>query len=164
MRVTAATGSAARRGARVPRVLGMLVILLLLAGLARPIPAEEPLLTIMKNTLLGGATGLILGGTLTLVVDEDSRSEVIRWGVVIGTFSGFGLGAALAWRGEEDLFPGGYGDDDSGGSLGLQLAPGRASLLAERRARQLRQKALRAPAPAKGGRCVARLTLLCIRG
>ena len=81
---------------------GLTLLLLLLV--ARPGHAAEPLLTVSKNMLLGGATGLVLGGTLTLVVAEDERSDVVRWGAVIGTFSGFTLGVLLALRGEEDLF------------------------------------------------------------
>lgn len=80
------------------------LILLVLLLVARPSLAADPLMTIAKNTLLGGATGLILGGTLTLVVDEQDRSEVVRWGAVIGTFGGFALGVVLAMHGEEDLF------------------------------------------------------------
>jgi hypothetical protein len=61
------------------------------------------MLTIMKNTLYGSVTGLILGGTLTLVVDKEDRDDVVRWGVVIGTFSGFAYGVYAAQMGEEDL-------------------------------------------------------------
>ncbi|MBU1700737.1 MAG: hypothetical protein KJ970_01645 [Candidatus Eisenbacteria bacterium] len=64
--------------------------------------AEEPMLTITKNTLYGALTGLVLGGTLTLVVDEEKRDDVVRWGVVIGTFGGFGFGLYTASRGGED--------------------------------------------------------------
>jgi hypothetical protein len=66
--------------------------------------AAEPLITILKNMLLGGAVGTILGGSATLVVREDSRADAVRWGAVIGTFGGFTLGVLLALRGEEDLF------------------------------------------------------------
>ncbi len=61
-------------------------------------------MTVARNTVLGGVTGLVLGGTLTLVVDEDQRDDVVRWGVVIGTFGGFGLGIWAASRGQDDLF------------------------------------------------------------
>jgi hypothetical protein len=62
------------------------------------------MLTILKNTLLGSVTGLVLGGTLSLVAGEDHQGDVVRWGVVVGTFGGFALGAGLALRGEEELF------------------------------------------------------------
>ncbi|MCK4412891.1 MAG: hypothetical protein KAY32_05050 [Candidatus Eisenbacteria sp.] len=156
--ICAARSAAARRGA-IGRGLGILLVFLVLTGLARPVQAQDALLTIMKNTLLGGATGLILAGTLTLVVEEDSRSDVVRWGVVIGTFAGFALGATLAWRGEEDLFPGSYGDDDIGGRIPLRLRPTHESLLAWRAARELQEQALTAPEPAPTGRSWVRLGL-----
>jgi len=94
----------ARRRPR-QQALGALLIGALLLGMLTPPATAEPLLGVLKNTLLGGATGLVLGGTATLVVDdEDDRSGVVRWGIVIGTFAGFSLGVALAVRGEEDLF------------------------------------------------------------
>jgi hypothetical protein len=136
------------------------MLLLLVAGLPRPAAAEEPLLTVMKNTLLGAATGLILGGTLTLVVEDDSRSEVIRWGVVVGTFGGFALGTALAWRGEEDLFPDTYGDAGAGRPPAA-LRPTRATLLACRAARQLERRAL--DAPARPPEAPARLRVALLR-
>jgi hypothetical protein len=54
--------------------------------------SDDDMVTITKNTLYGGILGLILGGTLTLVVDSDSRDDVVRWGVVGGVFAGFGYG------------------------------------------------------------------------
>jgi hypothetical protein len=69
-----------------------------------PAGAAEPILTVLKNTLLGGATGLLLGGTATLVTDDEHRADVVRWGVVIGTFGGFALGVVRAVRGDEDVF------------------------------------------------------------
>ncbi len=81
---------------------------LLLGGLLllRPAAADaaEPLITILKNMLLGGAVGTILGGSVTLVVREDARADAVRWGAVIGTFGGFTIGVLLALRGEESLF------------------------------------------------------------
>jgi len=85
---------------------------LLLAVPAAPAMAKAPALTILKNTLLGAATGLVLGGTLTLVADSDSRGDVVRWGVVIGAFGGFALGVVLALRGEDSLFAAGEEDPD----------------------------------------------------
>jgi len=66
--------------------------------------AAEPIITVLKNTLLGGVTGLVLGGALSLVADDDHRDAVVRWGFLIGTFGGFALGVTLAARGEEGLF------------------------------------------------------------
>jgi hypothetical protein len=60
------------------------------------------MLTVTKNTLYGALTGLVLGGTLTLVVDEEKRDDVVRWGVVIGTFGGFGYGLYAASSGDGD--------------------------------------------------------------
>jgi hypothetical protein len=80
---------------------------LLLGGLLLlpcPARATDPLLTVLKNTLLGGVTGLVLGGAVGLVTDEDHRGDVVRWGFVIGTFGGFAMGVNLAARGDEDLF------------------------------------------------------------
>lgn len=52
---------------------------------------ENPVITIGKSTLYGGATGLLLGLALTLVIDEDT-GDVIKWSFVGGTFGGFLLG------------------------------------------------------------------------
>jgi hypothetical protein len=98
---------------RIPRnqpIPHRLLILVLALLLALPVQARasDPLLTVAKNTLLGGITGLVLGATLTLVVKEDARSDVVRWGVVAGTFAGLGVGIYVASRGEDDLFSGGY--------------------------------------------------------
>lgn len=75
-------------------------ITLLLAGLlgfgagpARPAAAQEnKILTATKSALYGCAAGLLLGGAASLVVSEADRDNVIRWGVVIGTFGGFAYG------------------------------------------------------------------------
>lgn len=80
--------------------------LLLVAMLAFAVPAhaDEPIMTVAKNTLIGAATGLVLGGTLCLVLDEDSRDDSVRWGVVLGAFGGFALGVALAAHGDDSIF------------------------------------------------------------
>jgi hypothetical protein len=85
---------------------GMVRALLLSALILLPGPARaaEPVLTVLKNTLLGGVTGLLLGGTVSLVTDKDHRGDVVRWGFVLGTLGGFVLGVSLAARGEEGLF------------------------------------------------------------
>lgn len=100
-------------------VAGSLAILVALAVPGAPLspaPARaegEGFKTIITNTGYGLACGLVLGGVLTLVVDSDDRSEVLRWGVVIGTFSGFGYGVYAATR-DSGLFsaiPHRNGDD-----------------------------------------------------
>jgi hypothetical protein len=53
---------------------------------------DERILTMAKDAVYGGATGLLLGGVLTLVVSSENRDDVVRWGVVVGTFAGFGYG------------------------------------------------------------------------
>ncbi len=63
----------------------------------------ERILIVAKNAVYGGATGLLLGGVLTLVVPSESRDDMVRWGVVLGTFAGFGYGLYEA-RGQKDGF------------------------------------------------------------
>lgn len=58
----------------------------------RSLARENPMLVLLKNAVYGSACGLLLGGVLTLVVDSDDRGDVVRWGIVVGTFSGFGYG------------------------------------------------------------------------
>jgi len=80
--------------------------LFLAALLACPSPARgaDPLLVVLKNTLLGGTTGLVLGASLSLVVADEVRADVVRWATVAGSFAGFGIGVYLAARGEGELF------------------------------------------------------------
>jgi hypothetical protein len=63
----------------------------------------ERILTVAKDAVYGGATGLLLGGVLTLVVPAKDRDDVVRWGVVAGTFAGFGYGLYEA-SGQKDGF------------------------------------------------------------
>ena len=49
---------------------------------------ENPVVSIAKSTLYGGATGVLLGLALTLVVDEPSE-DILKWSFVGGTFGGF---------------------------------------------------------------------------
>ena len=49
---------------------------------------ENPVISIAKSTLYGGATGVILGLALTLVVDEPTE-DILKWSFVGGTFGGF---------------------------------------------------------------------------
>lgn len=109
--------------ARHPRWLPVCLALALLSG-ASTTGAREPLLTVLKNTLLGGATGLVLGGAASLVVEDSDRADAVRWCVAAGTFGGFALGVVLAVRGEEYLF----GDrepapEGEGGSRACSASP-----------------------------------------
>jgi hypothetical protein len=125
----------APRGARSLGRVALLGALLLAPGAAR---AADPMVTVLRNTLLGGVTGLVLGGALSLVTSEEHQGDTVRWGFVIGTFGGFGLGVALAARGEDALFSGtripapaapplrarlAPRDAPRGGGLGLRPAP-----------------------------------------
>jgi hypothetical protein len=84
--------------------LWVVPFLLASAPAASPAHADgERILSVTKNAIYGGATGLLLGGVLTLVVTADHRDDVVRWGVVIGTFAGFGYGLYEA-RGQKDGF------------------------------------------------------------
>jgi hypothetical protein len=79
---------------------------LALAGGLAVSPARagsERILAVAESALYGGATGLLLGGVLTLVVKPDNRDDVVRWGVVAGTFLGFGYGLYDA-RGAKEGF------------------------------------------------------------
>ncbi len=94
---------------------GILIAILLFLLMPSAAEAGDPLLTITKDTLLGSVVGLVLGGTLTLVVDERNQSETIRWGIVIGTFGGFGFGLWHASNPGDELF--GATDNDELGAV-----------------------------------------------
>ncbi len=83
----------------------VIVFLLLLGATPRPVRAADPLLTVTKDTLLGAVTGVVLGGTLTLVIEDSGKqSETGRLAMVIGTFGGFVFGVWHATRGDQALF------------------------------------------------------------
>ncbi len=52
---------------------------------------ENPVISVAKSTLYGGATGVLLGLALTLVVDEPTE-DILKWSFVGGTFGGFFYG------------------------------------------------------------------------
>lgn len=79
------------------RIILTLVIVAVLAPAARADVEvvrkghENPALVIAKSTLWGGLTGLVLGGAIALVA-EDNEDDIIKWSFVAGTFGGFGFG------------------------------------------------------------------------
>ena len=81
---------------RTPGRLGWTVLLFLfflMPGVGHPTTVahaeENSILTVAKDALYGAGTGLLLSAVTSLVVSKDSRGDVLRWGVVIGTFGGF---------------------------------------------------------------------------
>jgi hypothetical protein len=52
---------------------------------------ENPVLTIAKATFWGGVTGLLIGGALALIAD-DNQEDYIKWGLVVGVFGGCAYG------------------------------------------------------------------------
>lgn len=104
----AGAGERTRMAARA--VGGALVLSILLAG-APGLPVrtasaggDEGMLSIGKNAVYGALTGLLLGGVVALVSDEDSRGDAIRWGVVIGTFGGVAYGIYELSTGDDQAF------------------------------------------------------------
>jgi hypothetical protein len=81
-------------------VLLVLSLILSWPASARP---DDRMETIAKDTFFGGLIGLVLGGTLTLVVDDSDRDDVVRWGVVTGVFGGFAFGVYEASQDGDDL-------------------------------------------------------------
>jgi len=80
---------------------------------ARAQDSSNDLLIIAKSSLLGGLVGLVLGGVTALVVDSDDRDDAVRWGIVIGTFGGFGYGVYTVSTGGDDDFFGALPSDGS---------------------------------------------------
>jgi hypothetical protein len=79
------------------------LVALLVLGLFPVTPAranDNPIVEVATSALYGAATGLLLGGVLTLVVDSQHRDDVVRWGVVTGTFGGFAFGIYQITRGD----------------------------------------------------------------
>jgi hypothetical protein len=80
---------------------------------ARAQDSSNDLLVIAKSSLLGGLVGLVLGGVTALVVDSDDRDDAVRWGIVLGTFGGFGYGVYTVSTGGDDDFFGALPPDGS---------------------------------------------------
>jgi len=71
---------------------------------------ENPVQEVAKSTLYGALTGLVVGGALALASDSnDNDAQLVRSGIVAGTFLGLGLGlwwvtkrpqpsSALEWK------------------------------------------------------------------
>jgi hypothetical protein len=77
-----------------------------IAPVARAQDSSNDLLVIAKSSLLGGLLGLVLGGVTALVVDSEKRDDSVRWGIVLGTFAGFGYGVYTVTtdRDDDDFF------------------------------------------------------------
>ncbi|MFN8549379.1 MAG: hypothetical protein U0527_15760 [Candidatus Eisenbacteria bacterium] len=80
------------RGLTVAALAGMLALSPLPRLGATSARADGGLVTILKDGLYGGATGLLLGAVIALVVDSDHRDDSVRWGIVLGTFGGCAYG------------------------------------------------------------------------
>jgi hypothetical protein len=52
---------------------------------------ENPMITVAKATFWGALTGLLLGGAIALIA-EDNEDDIIKWSLVAGTFGGFAFG------------------------------------------------------------------------
>jgi hypothetical protein len=85
--------------------------------------SERRLLSITKTTVYGAMLGGILGLASALVVRDGYEDDAIRWGVAVGTFSGFLYGAFS--REETDEFS----LDSRSGPEGFMEAPDRLALL-----------------------------------
>ena len=64
---------------------------------------DNTMIRISKSTVYGGLLGLLLGGAVAIVVD-DNRDKPIRWGLVLGMFGGFAYGVYSASTGRDDFF------------------------------------------------------------
>jgi hypothetical protein len=114
---TTAGSTSPTRGRLGWSVLLLLCLLIPIATRQAP-PAyadENKILTVTKDALYGAGAGLLLSGVTTLVVAKDSRSDVLRWGIVIGTFGGFAYGVyEVHTRSKNDGFSGFPPDDRIG--------------------------------------------------
>ena len=52
---------------------------------------ENPVITVAKSTAWGALAGLVLGGAVALVADEN-QENITKWFFVGGVFGGFGYG------------------------------------------------------------------------
>ena len=93
---------------RIGSALSLALVLTLAQSPMAPARAQDSsndLLVIAKSSLFGGLVGLVLGGVTALVVDSDDRDDAVRWGIVLGTFGGFGYGVyAVSTDGDDDFF------------------------------------------------------------
>ena len=85
---------------RAPGAVALALLGLLMFALADPAAAQvtevrrgeaNPVVSIFKSTIYGGLAGLVLGGAIELI-DDDDDSDALKWGFVGGTFFGFGYG------------------------------------------------------------------------
>jgi hypothetical protein len=99
---------------------------------AQVVERQQPYMSttevLARSTILGAGTGLILGGTYTLVADEVDTGEVLRWSLASGAAGGLILGLIETLRGDDstDEIGAVQFDDD-----GLRFSP--LGLLPEKR-------------------------------
>ena len=86
---------------RVSSPAALALLALLLFALAEPADAqvteirqgdENPVVSIFKSTIYGGLAGLVLGGAIELIDDDEKDTDELKWGFVAGAFFGFGFG------------------------------------------------------------------------
>lgn len=54
--------------------------------------SENPMVEVTRSILYGGLAGLMMGGAIALATESDNAGDIIRWGIVTGTFVGLGFG------------------------------------------------------------------------
>lgn len=79
-------------GGIVAAALLLVVSILAFAPPAAAGDSDDKMLVITKTTVYGAVLGGLLGLTSSLVVDDDSRDDAIRWGVALGSIAGFVYG------------------------------------------------------------------------
>jgi hypothetical protein len=52
----------------------------------------NPVVSVFKSTIYGSLAGLVLGGAVELIDDDDDDTDALKWGFVGGAFFGFGYG------------------------------------------------------------------------
>jgi O-antigen/teichoic acid export membrane protein len=82
------------------RLASILITSLCLLAFSSPVSAQiveerrgeaNPMVSVFKSTLYGGAAGLVLGLAVELI-DSGSDGDAAKWGFVGGAFFGFGYG------------------------------------------------------------------------
>jgi hypothetical protein len=79
----------------------LVACLAMLAGSVAPAAAavnverrsdENPMIEVARSTLYGGLAGLMVGGAIALIDEDDDNGDIVKWGFVTGTFVGLGMG------------------------------------------------------------------------